>query len=58
MFVAKTTTAITKESANMFDIRDNDGTLKGGSLKQDEKENVGLLDKSSLFSIIKKWIIR
>ena len=42
----------------MFDIRDNDGTLKGGSLKQDEKENVGLLDKSSLFSIIKKWIIR
>ena len=54
MFVAKTTTAITKESANMFDIRDNDGTLKGGSLKWDEKENVGLLDKSSLFSIIKK----
>ena len=58
MFVAKTTTAITKASANMFDIRDKDGTLRGGSLERDKKEKVGLLDKPSLFSIIKKWIIR
>ena len=42
----------------MFDIRDKDGTLRGGSLERDKKEKVGLLDKPSLFSIIKKWIIR
>lgn len=33
MFVANITTAITKASEKIFDIRDNEGTLKGGSLK-------------------------
>ena len=37
MFVAKITTAITKASGKIFDIRDKDGTLKGGNLKWEEK---------------------
>jgi len=37
MFVAKITTAITKASGKIFDIRENDGTLRGGSLKWDKK---------------------
>jgi len=38
MFVAKITTAITKASGNIFDIRENDGTLRGGNLKPNERK--------------------
>ena len=37
MFVANITTAITKASEEMFDIRDKDGTLRGGSLKPNQE---------------------
>ena len=34
--MANITTAITKASEEMFDIRDKDGTLRGGSLKPNQ----------------------
>ena len=37
MFVANITTAITKASEEMFDIRDKDGTLRVGSLKPNQE---------------------
>ena len=35
--MANITTAITKASEEMFDIRDKDGTLRGGSLKPNQE---------------------
>ena len=35
--MANITTAITKASEEMFDIRDKDGTLRGGSLKSNQE---------------------
>ena len=37
MFVAKITTAMTKASEKIVDSRENDGTLRGGSLKGERK---------------------
>ena len=35
--MANITTAITKASEEIFDIRDKDGTLRGGSLKPNQE---------------------
>ena len=35
--MANITTAMTKASEEMFDIRDKDGTLRGGSLKPNQE---------------------
>lgn len=52
MFVANITTAITKASEKIFDIRDNEGTLKGGSLKLKKFKVLWLLF-SRFFSLIR-----
>lgn len=57
MFVANITTAITKASEKIFDIRDNEGTLKGGSLKL-KKFTVLWLLFSRFFFFNKKYMIR
>ena len=54
MFVANITTAITKASEEMFDIRDKDGTLRGGSLKPNQENE----SPNKREEFLEHWFVR
>ena len=52
--MANITTAITKASEEMFDIRDKDGTLRGGSLKPNQENE----SPNKREEFLEHWFVR